>query len=161
MNEYVEEQKQAFLRAKNRLTYLLEVTPNDRINWSPSATSRSPIALIVHSASALEGIQGMLMGKPFPSDSLEDFDKEMRASELGFKTRESAVELLEKNSKAYCDWLDTLDDDKLNELRNFPFGMGEKPVKSGLPFPAFHTQSHVSQLEYLQTIYGDLDWHVS
>ena len=30
----------------------------------------------------------------------------------------------------------------------------------GITFPAYHTHGHVAQMDYIQTIYGDQDWHM-
>ena len=43
MNEVIEEAKAEYLQAKERLIKALATTPDDRINWSPSPTSRTPI----------------------------------------------------------------------------------------------------------------------
>ena len=30
----------------------------------------------------------------------------------------------------------------------------------GITFAAYHTHGHVAQMDYIQTIYGDQDWHM-
>ena len=34
------------------------------------------------------------------------------------------------------------------------------PMSAGVTFAAYHTHGHVAQMDYIQTIYGDQDWHM-
>ena len=43
---------------------------------------------------------------------------------------------------------------------DMPFGLEPMPVAVVITFPTFHTRSHIPQIEYIQTIYGDRDWHM-
>jgi len=159
MSEVKDQAKAEFARAHDRLKMLLAKTPDDRINWAPSATCRTPIQQVAHSAIAIEGIQGMLSGKPFPYEKLSDMDASIRASEKEFTTREQALNLLEKNSATYLAWLDTVTDEQLSTRIETP--MGQLPLAFAITFPAFHTRGHAAQIEYIQTIYGDHDWYMS
>jgi hypothetical protein len=157
-NKTVSDAKAEFGRAKDRLTRALDTTPDERINWSPSETSRTPIQQVAHAAIAIEGIQGMLMGKPFPFSGPAEMDAVSRQMEKGYTTRESAVSLLNEKSDAYLNFLDTLSDEQVDSTFESPFGAF--PMASAITFAADHTRNHAGQIEYTQTIYGDQDWHI-
>src|SRR5450432_3489962 len=98
MNDTISQAKAEFTRAKDRMVRALATTPDDRINWSPSSTARTPLQQVAHAALATTGIQGMLIGKPFPYASIAEADAAWRAAEKEVATREQALGLLEKTS---------------------------------------------------------------
>lgn len=161
MDTTIQQAKDNFLQSKARLLQALNNTPDDKLNWSPTPTARTPIEIVIHSADALKNIHDMLDGRPFQISNTAEADKHFRESEKRISTREEVVELFEKNSTAYVAWLDALTPERLNDPITFPFGLGAGTVGIGLQFPALHTSSHTPQIEYIQTIYGDRDWHLN
>lgn len=145
-------------RAQARLLKDLETTPDDKINWSPSTTARTPIQMVAHAAMSVSGMQDWFNGTPFRWNSIEEADADWRRMEKEYTTRDSAVSLLNENCAKYCTWLDGLSTEKLNSPFETPFGTF--PMSSAITFMADHLRNHAAQLEYLQTIYGDLDWHM-
>jgi hypothetical protein len=160
MNQEIQESRANFTAAKDRLTQAFATTSDDRINWSPSATARTPVHLVAHAAGAVKNLHNTLDGRTFPAPNPAVADKEFLEWEQQFSTREQVLEVLEKNSRAYLEWLDALDPERLDTMVKMPFGFGELPMRLVLTFQAFHMQDHTSQLVYLQTIYGDRDWHI-
>jgi hypothetical protein len=150
--------KAEFNRAKDRLVRNLETTPDDKINWSPSATARTPLQIVAHSALSISGMQGMLDGKPFPWESITEADKEWRKMEKEYKTRKEVLDLLEKNAVAYNQWLDEVTPEKLDST--FTVAFGSFPMTDAITFIADHLRNHCAQIDYIQTVYGDLDWHM-
>ncbi len=158
MNDVVSQTKSQFIRVKDRMVLLLAKTPDDRINWSPSATSRTPLQQVAHSAMAISGIHGMLLGRPFPFENIADMDTSLRADEKKLTTRDDVLSLLEKNGNEYLAWLDTLTAEQLAGTIQSPFG--PMPMAGALGFATDHTRGHTAQIEYIQTVYGDLDWYM-
>ena len=159
MENSINQAKEEYFRAKGRMTHALATTPDDKINWSPSATARTPIQLVAHCANATSGIVGMLNGKPFPFASLAEFDAAMRAEETKFTTREQVLERLEQTSAEYLAWLDTVTPEQIASTVHLPFGPSF-PMAVALTFPEHHLSNHIPQMDYVQTIYGDHDWHM-
>ncbi len=159
MQDTVDQSKAEFLQAKERLTHALATTPDERINWSPSPTARTPIQQVAHCAMSIPGIQGMLSGKPFPFADLAEFDTALRTDEKEFTTREQVLGLLEQTSAGYLAWLDALTPEQFDSTVHTPFGH-VVPMTVGINFPAYHARDHVAQIDYIQTIYGDHDWHM-
>ena len=87
-------------------------------------------------------------------------EKEFRGDERGFTSRSGVVALFEQNSAVFVEWIDALGEDGIGDPITFPFGLGTGTVLHGMFAPARHTEGHIAQLEYIQTIYGDQDWHI-
>lgn len=158
MNEVICETKAEFLRAKDRLVRALATTPDDKINWSPSPTARTPLQVVAHAAMAVPGIQGMLVGKPFPFTDLTEADAAFRSYEKEITTREQALAMLEENSTAYLAWLDTVTPEQL--ASTWPNPVRPMPMSVAITLAADHMRGHTTQIDYIQTIYGDHDWHM-
>src|SRR5947207_6071947 len=105
MDDAISKAKQEFLAAKKSLARNLATTPDDRINWSPSPTSRTPVQQVAHVAEAIRNIHGMLEGRPFGVKNVAEADKGFREWERKFSTREQVLSMLEDNSANYVAWL--------------------------------------------------------
>lgn len=154
----VEGVKAEFTRAIERMQKVFAATPDDKINWSPSATARAPIHQVVHAATAIKGMQKWFQGEPFDFSDIQALDASWRADEKNVKTREEANEMLAQSSQQFHSFLDGLSQEQLDSTLQASWG--EFPMASAITFPAMHTQGHTSQIEYTQTAYGDLDWHM-
>jgi hypothetical protein len=150
--------KAEFTRAKERIARALATTPEDRINWSPASSARTPLQQVAHSAMATTGIRDMILGEPFPYADIAEADAAWRAAEKEFNCREQALGLLEQSSAEYLAWLDTLTADQLASTLQLPFGTF--PMAAAITFAADHLRNHAAQIDYIQTLYGDQDWHL-
>ncbi|MBX3117594.1 MAG: DinB family protein [Fimbriimonadaceae bacterium] len=160
MSDVIDRTKEEFLRAKAGIERALATTPDDRINWSPAPTARTPIQLVAHAAWAVQSMHGMLQGQTFAVPTTAQADREFREWEKPFSTREEVLKLLEENSLAFLNWLENVGEWELDSTITFPFGMGEAPMHTVLPFMAGHIDWHTAQIAYIQTVYGDQDWHM-
>lgn len=154
----VQEAKAEFGRAKDRIAKTLATTPDDKINWSPSPTCRTPIHQVAHAAMSIKGMQDWFSGTPFPFADVNEMDSFLRSKEKEFTTREQVNELLDQNTQGYYDWLDSLTPEALDST--LETGFGSFPMRTAITWPADHTRGHAAQMEYIQTIYGDHDWHM-
>jgi DinB superfamily len=159
MQNTVNEAKAELIRAKERIARVLATTPDDKINWSPSPCGRTPLQLVAHGALAIPGIQGILVGKPFPYANIVEADAAWRAAEKEFTTREQVLGLLEQNTAEYLAWLDTLTSEQV--ASTIQTLLGTNPMAVAITFAAYHLHNHAAQMDYIQTLYGDLDWHIS
>ena len=158
MSEVVNDAKAEYNRAKDRLTKCLETTPDDKAGWSPAPTARTPIEIVAHAAMGTRGIHGMMKGDPFPFNDMAEIDAVSRAEEKKYSRREQALALLQETSDSYLSWLDTLTPEQVSSEADF--GFAKFPMAAAITFPADHLRSHAAQIEYIQTIYGDRDWHM-
>lgn len=159
--EFIESAKAEFLQAKEGMVKALATTPDDRINWAPAPTARTPVQQVAHSAASIGHITGMLSGTHFAPQTPEEADKGFREWEQQFSTREEVLELLNQKSDAFLAWLDSVTSEQLETTVRLPFNLGIAPIRAVITAPALHTRFHAAQMEYTQTIYGDQDWHLS
>jgi hypothetical protein len=159
--ETVEQAKAGFLQAKGRVAHALATTPDDRLNWSPSTTSRTPLQVAAHAAGVVKNLHETLNGNTFEGGTTAEADASFREWEKQFTTREQIVNLLEENSAAYLAWLDSLTPERLDADVKLPFNLGSAPLTLAITFQALHLNHHAAQIDYIQTIYGDHDWYVS
>ena len=155
----IQEAKQTFLMSVDRMKRILETTPDDRLLWSPAPTARTPLAQVVHAASSIHHIHQMLMGTRFATKTREEADAEFLALEQGVTSRAEALEMLERSSASLVGWFDQLSEDRLADMVPLPFDLGEAPLGFMIIMPAWHTNDHSAQLEYIQTCYGDRKWN--
>ncbi len=160
MQAQIDQAKAEFIRAIEGLKHALATTPDDRLNWSPSETARSPLQVAAHIAIGGTDMLGNLTGNTFPIQTTEEAERYHRERDSKPRSREEVDKLLEEFQGAYFDWLDCLTEYKLDSLMKLPFGMGEMPVRVGVAMMPFHVQWHTAQITYIQTIYGDHDWHI-
>lgn len=155
----IPESKQVFQMSVDRLKRILARTPDDRLPWSPAPSARSPLAEVVHAANSIHHIHTAMMGTRYATPTMEEADAEFLALESGFTNRDDALALLDKNSGALIDWLDQLSLERLSDMVPLPFGLGEAPLEFMLMVPAWHTNDHAAQMDYIQTCYGDRSWN--
>lgn len=158
MEDTISQAKAEFIRAKEQMTHALTTTPDDKLNWTPSATARTPIQQVAHVAMVVSSTQDLLSGKPFPYTNIAELDTAGRIAEKEFTTREQVVSLLEHNSAEYLAWLDTLTAEQL--ASTVPSIFGPIPMAVGINAPRNQISGHLAQMGYIQTIYGDHDWHM-
>lgn len=158
--DVISQAKQKFAQAKAGLLHALATTPDERLNWSPSPTARTIIQQVAHAAWAIKSINGTLDGRTYQAENTAAAEASFREWEQQFSTREQVHALLEANSSAYEAWLDALDPARLSDNVTMPFGLGSVPLEAVVGVAADHTNWHIAQINYIQTIYGDHDWYL-
>jgi len=158
MNPQIEAAKKNFEQTSSNLLKNLAAIPDEKVGWSPSPSSRTPLEIAFHCAGTVAAIQGSMDGEnTIPKVTTEQFDKHFREQESKHLTRDEVVKMINENSAAYVAWLSELSEEKFAGTWSSPFG--EIPIAVAITIPADHMSKHVSQIEYIQTIYGDRVWH--
>lgn len=150
--------KAEFDRAVDRMKRALATTPDDKLNWSPGGEARTPLMQVAHVSAAIEGMVGWFQGQAMDWSDIKAIDAGWRAAEKKVQTREQAETMLEAARAKYHAYLDSLTEEQL--AKDFPLPFGPRPMSDVITFPADHTRGHAAQLEYTQTCYGDVDWHM-
>lgn len=156
-HEYLEGLKAHFNIMRGRMELLFSKVPDDKINWSPAPTARTPVELVAHSGSAAEAFTRMFEGMPGDLGDLQVLDEHLRKSESAYKTREAALDELAKGGAAYFAALNEGLASRRETIIQGPFG--PMPFDTLLRLPSLHIMGHTAQLEYLQSIYGDRNWY--
>lgn len=156
--EIVEKAKAELERSVNRLKKALADVPEDKTHWSPAPTARTPLQQVAHCAISVLSIMEWINGKPFDFAELPAMDAQWREEERQYATREAVLELLDENIATYVRWMDSLTPEQANGT--IKTEMGEFAMADAMTFNADHIRQHTSQIHYIQTCYGDLDFHM-
>jgi hypothetical protein len=144
-------------RHTERLLHLLSFVPDDKLTWAPSDSSRSALRLVAHC-----GLVSTFFAKvitetmPNPMPSPGEFFGDIGGKEM-VTTREEATALAREGAVTICKALESVSGEGLDSPRNSPFG--EFPLRFWVAQSTEHLAGHIGQLEYLQTVWGDLDNH--
>ncbi len=100
----------------------------------------------------------MFAGTPYPTPTMAEADAEFLEMDSQVSSREHAIELFEGKCAEFVKYLAGLSPEDLERMTNLPFQLGSAPLGAILGAGVMHTRSHLAQLEYLQTCYGDRAW---
>jgi hypothetical protein len=145
--------------SKNRMLQLMRETPNDRLTWKPSPSARSIIENVAHAGNSLGNILLQIQGVPFWTPTSAEANAQFLAHDAEFRDREETEAYLEQKCADYVAFLSTLKPEDLDGMRTLPFGLGQAPLGYFMTMGNLHTLGHIAQIEYIQTLYGDHDWH--
>lgn len=132
--------------------------PDDKLNYSPSDSARSPLQLAAHVALANGVFAGFIQGESveFPGDA-DDFREWQRMQEESFEDRSVVVDLLQYNTNEAIEAMRLMTPELYATSPVSPFG--PMPMPFWMHLVSMHLNVHASQIDYLQTIWGDLEDH--
>lgn len=136
----------------------LSFVPDEKLNYSPSDSARSALQLAAHVALSNGVFAGFIRGEnvEFPGD-IEDFREWQRMQEASFDDRTVVVDLLKHNTAEAVEAMRAMTPDLFATSPVSPFGA--MPMAFWMNLVSMHMNVHASQVDYLQTIWGDLDDH--
>ncbi len=154
----VQQAKEAIVNAKTGLLKTFAFIPDEKLNWSPLPPARTPVWMVAHCGASNEVFAAILRGEsvPMPSDPAE-ITAAIRAGGQTVTTRAEAVEMVEKSTEKLLAALDTVTPELFQSSPQSP--VGQIPFVVWMRIPSDHMMAHTSQLEYLQTMWGDLEAH--
>jgi hypothetical protein len=155
----IESTQAELIGTKNRMLQLLHETPADRVNWKPTPTGRSIVEIVAHCGHAIENILQQLKGTLFAPDSSAEANRQFLAHDAQFQNATEVEAYLEQKCADYIEFLGTLKPEDLDTICTLPFGLGQAPLGYFMTMGNAHTQGHIAQIEYIQTLYGDHEWH--
>lgn len=150
--------KQRITESRDDLLRTYSFVPEEKLTWSPSSTSRSATWLVAHCGLAGQAFAAFLRGErpPMPDDPAELAQQVWNAGRE-VTSREEAVRLVEESVQALNSALDEMTPERMATVMDLPFGT--VPVAFWIEVAATHMSDHARQIDYLQTIWGDLEDH--
>ena len=123
--------------------------PDDKLNWKPADTSRSALQIAAHVAATNRYFILALSGQP-PATDFPAIMKWIHETAAPWTTKEKVrAELTESH-----DELDAI-------IAKLPPEIVENErAMIGLWVSSFHCYQHCSQIDYLQTCWGDMEFHM-
>ena len=155
MNEAIERSKAQVENGKDRLLKTFAAVPDDKVTWSPSPTAKSALRVVAHIGVTNYGFVSILRGQESKFSSFEELFAFFNPEEAKITSREQAVKLIEDSTNALLAALDELTEAKMASEVKGPFG--PMPMTFWMALPSRHADNHASQIDYLQTIWGDME----
>lgn len=158
LEETIAQCKASAEAAKNQLLVTFAHVPDDKLNWSPSPTCRTPLQIVAHCGMANQAFATILAGEElqFSSDP-EEAAKAIREAGKDIASREAAVKLIEDSTARVLAALDKATPELYDSSPMSPFG--PFPYPAWMSLPGDHMGGHTHQIDYLQTIWGDMVDH--
>jgi len=122
-------------------------TLEDRLEWKPEPTSRSALDL-VRECSVHCDEWAQLLG-------LFTWPEQFKTRVGSITTREEAVAEMSAAVGRLVDAIRAVPDEQLETILKAPWD--EAPIGFWLTYAGGHNQYHIGQMNYIQTLYGDLD----
>jgi hypothetical protein len=136
--------------------YNFSFVPDDKLNWSPSPTARTPMQILSHTAVIAQSLVSMLNG--IGSDaSLETVLASLKKAESELTDREQAIMVLKDGVSKALEAMKALKPEQLSTIVNHPFM--NAPIATWMNLYWRHLDMHTAQIEYLQSCWGDNEFH--
>jgi len=138
-----------------RLVKTFGFVPDETLTWSPSETARSSLAIVAHCILANRRIATAIRGESVSSmPTAEEVEAASRQFEETITDRAEAVRQLRASCAEVVDAIGTMTPERLATSPDSPFSA--YPMRFWMNLPDMHMGNHASQIDYLQTIWGDL-----
>ena len=129
--------------------------PDDRLNWSPTPTSKTPLRIAAHTA-----VQAGLFAefirdrRTIAPENIQEWLAQRDAAEIALTTREEMERVFREGTAAVVAALDTLTAADV-EL-SIDSGQGwSMPMTQLMGLAGWHATLHAGQIDYLQTCWDD------
>lgn len=147
-----EEEMEYFLR-------LFATVPDDKLNWTPTPTSKSAIRIAAHTALYAGRFASMIKNRALPgSDNIVERKAKQAADEVAITTREEVESIFRKGTAEVLAALDTILPEEVGMSLDSGFGWS-MPMVMLMGMPGSHVSSHTGQIDYLQTCWDDQEVH--
>ena len=156
MPQTAEQAKQRFEKYSARLLHLFSFVPDDKLNWAPSPTAKSSLRIVAHCGLTSAFFADLITGKmPEKMPTPDKFLQSLHDAEETISTREDAIALVKATTADLCSAIDTVNAKNIDTVADSPFGA--LPLRFWIDQGSAQMAGHAGQLEYLQTVWGDLD----
>ena len=147
MNPIIELSKLTAVQGMDMFLRNFSYVPDDKLNWSPTPTSKSALRVAAHTAVTNANFADFIRNRRLPTgDEIPDFVARTTAAEIAITSREEMERVFRENTQKVLDALDTLSDEDIEIV--FESGMSMKFL---MRLAGWHATLHLGQIDYLQT----------
>lgn len=134
--------------------------PDDRLDWTPTPTSKSAIRIASHTALYARRFACMIRERRLPeTDNLAEWLAQRDAEEASISTRAEVERIFRDGTAEVVAALDTLLPTEFD--MSLDSGQGwSMPMQFLMELPALHAALHCGQIDYLQTCWDDQEVYV-
>ncbi len=153
--DLIESSKQ---RAVSNMEFFLRnfaYVPDDKLNWTPTPTSKSALRIAAHTALYAGRFAKMIRDRQLPApENLTEWLAEREAEEVAITSREEMERVFREGTAEVLAALDTLTPDEIES--SLTSGQGwSMEMKQLMGLPGWHATLHAGQIDYLQTCWDD------
>jgi hypothetical protein len=160
MDNLIEAAKKDAVTAMEWFLRNLSQVPKEKLDWTPSPTSKSALQIAAHTAVTAGNFAKMIRDRKLPNgDDIPAFIEQTEAAEKALVTIEDAIALFRSNTDEVLAALDTLSPDDTELVLDSSQGW-TMPMTFLMKLPAFHVIGHTAQIDFLQTCWGDHEIYV-
>ena len=136
----------------------MKAVPDDKMGWKPSPTAKNVVQICAHAGVANLQLANIIRNGKSEFDKIEEYVKFTHAEEEKIQTREQAIQCIETSVGQLEKALLHLSSAQLAKEAITPFGAC--PMSELIYWPGNHLYMHASQIDYIQTIWGDMEIHM-
>lgn len=145
-------------QSKHELVNTFRAVPDDKLNWKPFDSGRAALDLFCEAANTFKLAGDFVASKGEEKPLVEKF-KQLRAESANW-TKQKALDAMEANYAAFKAAFEALDAELLETPVTMPFGGGMTlPFGVWAMIPHRTCTSRFAQINYIQTLYGDMESH--
>ena len=155
MNQIVELAKLTAVQGMDMFLRNFSYVPDDKLNWSPTPTSKSPLRVAAHTAVTNANFADFIRNRKLPAgDDIPDFMARTKAAEEAITSKEEMERVFRENTQKVLDALDTLSDEDVESVLDSGQGW-DMSMKFLMRLAGWHATLHLGQIDYLQTCWDD------
>jgi uncharacterized damage-inducible protein DinB len=156
---YYEQVIRATQWAVDYLFHSARAVPADKLEWKPLDAGRSVLNLAQECAQSPKWFAALLLQRSFTGVTPELL-KAMEAERSAWKTLDECERVCRENSEIFYSVIRSIPETDLEIRVPLPFAGGMEPTLAEIMmFHYWHCTYHLGQVNYIQTLYGDLENH--
>jgi hypothetical protein len=129
--------------------------PEERLDWSPTPTSKSALRIAAHTALYLRRFAWMIRNRELADpDHLEQWIARRDREEIAITTAQQVEMAFREGTQDVISAIDSLSPEDLQIVITSKNG-GFVSLKYLITLPAWHTTVHLGQIDFLQTCWDD------
>ena len=151
----VESAKQRAVSGMDMFLRNFSYIPDDRLNWTPTPSAKSPLRVAAHTALYASRFAKMIRDRQLPQpENLEEWLAQRNAKEVAVASREEMIQIFQAGTQEVLEVLDSLTEADVE--MNLESGQGWSiPMRQLMVIPGWHATLHTGQIDYLQTCWDD------
>lgn len=158
--DLIENVKQRTTAAMEMFLRNFSKVPDDKLNWTPTPTSKSALRVAAHTALYAGRFASMIRNRALPApENLDEWVAKNVAEEEAVTSRTEMERIFRAGTAEVLAALDGLSAADLE--MTLESGQGwSMSMSQVVAFPAWHATLHLGQIDYLQTCWGDQEIYV-
>lgn len=151
--------KELTTRRAAQFRFNMDFVPDDKLDFKPVPTAKSPKEIYLHTAFSNFGLAGMIShGKVGSADFFQDMEVKQQAFMDGIKSRAEMDAAWDDSVKTLEQAFDSVTDEEMDKVVANDMGM-TLTTRDWLESPASHIGVHRGQIDYIQTLWDDQEFH--